>query len=374
MARKRLLCLLFAALLLFTTVPVASASSGVYFTMLNSNAPDALQSGTMPFVRNGNIYVPQSVLTRLGISVTRWTGGLLLSSGDLYVMFDQENGSNTTSAGGSLSAAPLSRSGTNFFPVGSTGSATGALAAFFGINFQIVQTEPAPTVRLYTALGPLSHAAVQRNGDSLFRLTYRYNTFTGNVTDEADNAAPDSPAQPPSDPITPDGAADSPDEPNNPAAAPVSLSFVGLTAETDALLDALRRTGIPAGFFVTAADALAYPDLVRRLHGEGHYLGIYLIEYAEAEYAAASQALFEAARLRTVLVAASARDVAREADDLGLVVFDSPVRPIPNRDASAQLTGNLLLENNGNTQAISALPGIIRSNALRVVSFVSSLF
>ncbi|MCL2588502.1 MAG: hypothetical protein FWD84_03735 [Oscillospiraceae bacterium] len=379
MTRRRLFCLFLAVLMLFTLAPVATASSGVYFTMLNSNAPDSLSSGTMPFVRNGNIYVPQSVLERLGISVSRPAGELHLFSGTTYIVFDLVNGGNVTSDGGSLSVSPLARFGTTFFPVGSTGSATGALSSLFGINFHIVQTDPAPTVRLYnTSLGTLSHSAVLNNGELLFGFEARYNTFTGNHTGETGGSTVgETPAPPtttpntPSTPGTPDDDADEPDRPTG----PVSLSFVGLTAETDTLLDALRQSNVPAGFFLTAEDASLHPDLVRRLQGEGHQVGIYLSADAEEEYTAASEALFEAARVRTVLVTTGTGTVAQDAYDLGLVVFDSAVRQVPTGDALERLTGNLLLHaGNGNTQALAALPGAIRSNALRVVSFVSSLF
>ena len=375
MTRKRLICLFLAALLLLTLVPVASASVDVYFTMVNSNAPDTLQAGTMPVVRSGNVYVPGSVLRRLGVSSIQESDTLwltLVSDTSVYIQFDLSAGTATTSAGGSISATPMSRSGGFFFPIGTTGSARGSVASHFGINFQFIQTEPAPTVRLYnTAVGTLSHNAVLRNGELLFDLTARYNAYLGIPSGGGDIGTPPLPPDTPGH--TPPGGPTEPEDPTAPL-GPVSLSFVGLSQETGALLDALRLTRIPAGFFVTAEDALNHPDLIRRLHGEGHQVGIFLTTDAEAEYHAASEVLFEVARLRTVLVAARTWDVARDAYDLGLVVFESNLRQMPSGATLDRLTGNLLLDNvGGNAHALAALPAVIRGNALRVVSFVSSL-
>ena len=392
MTCKRLLCLLLAALLVLSFAPVASASSGVYFTMINSEEPADLETGTMPFVRNGTIYVPQSTLEQLEIIFAHVSGALHLVhawDAEVYVIFDLESGENVTGDGGPLPIAPLSRFGTFFFPVGNTASVAGPLASYFGINLQIIETEPAPTVRLYNGpLGRLSHNVILRNGDLLFGLTERYAAFTGNAVGETGSAtvvAPETPNAPPSDTENGPGTGGAPDTGTAPdqdgqtppvlPSGPVSISFVGLSAQTDTLLDALRQARISAGFFVTAEDALAHPDLVRRLHGEGHQLGIFLTETAEQEYRAASEALFEVARLRTVFVATTSPGVAQAAEAMGLLVFDSDLRQMTGGAALESLTGDLLLDSaNGNAYALAALPEVLRNNALRVVSFVRSLF
>ncbi len=39
------------------------------------------------------------------------------------------------------------------------------------------------------------------------------------------------------------------------------------------ILDLLKKHGLAASFFIPGHTALAYPDLVRRIHGEGHEIG-----------------------------------------------------------------------------------------------------
>jgi len=332
----------------------------------------------MPFVRNGRIYVPQSTLEQLGIVFVHELGLVLLVKAEntsIHVLFDLESGDNITHDGVSLPISPLSRFGALFFPVGNTNSAREPLSVFFDINFQIIPTEPAPTVRLYNApIDLLSHNAVLRNGELLFGFTERYAAFTEDPSGETEGAVVTPPAEEPEAPGPPPEQEETPRPPV--PTGPVSISFVGLSADTDVLLDALRSARVPAGFFVTEEDVLAHPDLVRRLHGEGHQVGIFLSETAEEEYRAASEALFEAARLWTVLVAAGSREVAEDAYSLGLVVFDSNVRQIPSGTALETLSGNLLLDNSapGSAFTLAAIPGELRGSAFLVVSFVRSLF
>jgi len=383
MIRKRFACLILAALMLITAVPIVSAaSSEVYFTMINSNSPEPLQANTMPFLRGGNIYVPLSTLGRLGLISMRHPREVrLFVSGNTreYIHFYLENNTARTSEGDSISAMPVYRFGTFFFPVGTTDSVNSAIVCFFDINFQLINAEPAPIVRLYNqAPGTLTHAALQRNGNNLFGLTLRYNTFVGTEEPPPPPTTPPQQPQPPADnnnpPSEPPAEDDSPAVPTAPP-VPVSLSFVGLTSASDSLLDALYMTQISAGFFLTAEDALTHPDLIRRLHGEGHQVGIFLEQDADREYAEASAALFDAARLRTVLVAAQTEEAAAGAADLGLIVYDAQVRHQFSVSETEGIAGNLLLDSNSAAAyALSALPAFIRGGAHRVVRFINAIF
>jgi len=376
MKYKRILSVLLAALFLLSILPMAAATTPeVFFTMINSNAPETLQEGTMPFTRNGNVYVPLAILGRFGISSLRQGREIQLfrfDNTDDYIHFDLDSQTATTSGDRTISAMPVQRFGTLFFPVGTTASAEGAILSFFGIHFQVIYIDPAPIVRLYDpAMNSLSHNAVQRNADSLFGLTLHYNAFV----DEQD-----APISLPQTPNTPGGGGDvqtTPSVPDTPdpeqANTPISFSFVGLTEDSDALLDALYSARISAGFFLTAEDARTHPDLVRRLHGEGHQVGIYLAEEADQEYAEASAALFDAARLRTVIVTAESEDVTQAAEDLGLIIHAAPIH---RQFTTAEgLTGNLLFDSSGTAaQLLSALPNLLRGNSHRVLRFTSAVF
>jgi len=378
MRYKKIVCLLLAAVLLFSILPaVAATSSDVYFTMVNSNAPDALQESTMPIHRDGMFYVPLSVLLRLGVSSMRPPNEVrLFATGNqrTYIHVDLETGTATTNAGADIAAMPIQRFGTFFFPMGSANGAS-PLAAFFGISFRLIPSEPVPTVRLYQQIGPLTHNAVRQNGEVLFGFVDRYNAFTG-------GNAPSAPPNNDSNDILPPQLGggmtyqtQAPEAEPDASQDPVSLGFVGLREETEELLDALHASQIPAGFFLTAEDVLTHPDLVRRLHGEGHMVGIFLGADAKADYAAASRALFDAARLRTVLVTSEEEESLRVAKDLGLIVHEAPIRRELSPNGATGFAGHLLVHSDSTDGSpLLTLPDLIRSGAYRVVRFVHVIF
>ena len=381
--QRRIISLILAIFLLLSLAPAASAAPGVYFTMINTDAPETLDSRTMPLNRNGTMYVPLTTLGRLGIVATHGEDSVRLSlsrDAGVFVHFDLAEGTNVTQRGDSLSVAPLSRFGTFFFPVG--GTTTGPSMSHFGANYRLLSTEPAPIVRLYNeSLGLLTHNALLNNADTAYGLTARLNTFLGHQqTGETGSTTVSPPSPPPNSGneggnVPPEGPSETSQVPPAPPIS-VSVSFIGLGADTEELLDTLYRAGIPAGFFVTAEDITGHPDLIRRLHGEGHQLGIYLREDAEVEFIAASEALFSAARLRTVLVVAEDEAVAREADDLGVIVYGADIIRAFNGGAALEsISGDLLLDSDtANPYALTALANLLRSSGYRVSRVIHSIF
>jgi len=390
--KRRIACLLLAVLLLFSLPPAAVSSPGIIFTMINGNAPEPLLIQTMPVLINGNMHVPLSVLEQFGVSFSllpeNETSFRLAQGADVYIEFDLYDQSNITHQGATLAVTPISRHGTLFFPVSHTPTMPGPLAFFFDVNYQFLQISPAPVLRLYHDLGGVSHETLALEGEQLFNLTERLNTFTGSpiggtgptgggtvVTPSPPPPPPPPPSPPPQEENEGESGSESIDLDSLPVHQ-VYLSFIGLTDETEALLDRLSRARIPAGFFVTAEDVEAFPDLVRRIHGEGHQLGIYLTGDVEREFTAASRSLFDAARLRTVLVIAQTEDAALRADALGLIVYEAPVpHEFDNAERVGRLSGDLLVDSSSATAyALTALTDLLRSNAYRALRIVDSIF
>jgi hypothetical protein len=103
----------------------------------------------------------------------------------------------------------------------------------------------------------------------------------------------------------------------------VYLSFQGLP--TDGMLKALDQYGFKTCFFLTAQEIRQSPDLVRKLVGHGHSAGILCMEDTRKEYEEASSLLFEAALVKTLLVAAAPgyeNEVREAAEKLDLVCWD----------------------------------------------------
>lgn len=101
----------------------------------------------------------------------------------------------------------------------------------------------------------------------------------------------------------------------------VYLSFQGLPS--DMLLELLRTRELLSCFFISGDDILQNPDAVRRLVGEGHGIGILCSDNPGSEYERASELLFEAAHVKTVLIASASPENDAScrfaADSLGLV-------------------------------------------------------
>ena len=97
----------------------------------------------------------------------------------------------------------------------------------------------------------------------------------------------------------------------------VYLSFRDISAGSAErilyLLDAGAAPGLPACFFVSADDIMENPGLIRKISGSGHAIGIWLESGAYEEYLYVSALLFEAAKVKAVLVSADeAEDAAIE--------------------------------------------------------------
>jgi len=97
----------------------------------------------------------------------------------------------------------------------------------------------------------------------------------------------------------------------------VFLSFYDIAAgSVDSVLDMLgahTASGYHTCFFVSADDVLSDPGLIRRISGAGHTIGIRLRDGTLEEFDRTSGLLFEATKIRTVLVSVIGDDIGEEA-------------------------------------------------------------
>jgi hypothetical protein len=103
----------------------------------------------------------------------------------------------------------------------------------------------------------------------------------------------------------------------------VYLSFYKLSGDTFAeVLDQLKGAGYRCSFFISADEIPENADLLRRAAGEGHTIGIWLKTGQYDEYLKAAGLLYEAAKLRTLLIAADTAGTAEAtADAHGLIYW-----------------------------------------------------
>jgi len=154
----------------------------------------------------------------------------------------------------------------------------------------------------------------------------------------------------------------------------IHLNFYDVSEESATgilnMLDIQADYGYRSCFFVNTGDIRDNPGLIREISGSGHAIGILLLKGTYEEYLEASALLFEAAKVKTVLVSTDVliqtdRSVATEN---GLLLWESAQSLVdPEAQSVDMITAaipqergarqNLMFSCSENTASI--LPGII---------------
>jgi hypothetical protein len=220
------------------------------------------------------------------------------------------------------------------------------IKSFFGLTVSVISAEPATVIRIKNASAVLN--------DPTFVGTYKsamqtaYNEYLG-ITSS------DSPSSPPSVPPVIQTF----------EKVTVFLSFHDFTADRLALLlDILDTAEFKCAFFVGADEIAENADLLRRAAGSGHAIGIRLDTGEYDEYRLASELLFEAVKIKTLLVLSGGDAMltaAETADSNGLILCDAvDAYDEASELTLASLTGKLsALGREGSV--ISALPALRRA-------------
>ena len=355
-----------------------------YFVAINDTLLP-FRDDTMPFVSGGEIFISDKVFDFEGLGV--WA----ISSDDLefvrlyrgvsrYVDFYTARGVTEDQDGNTLFWPPARRVGSRFYlPLRQ-------VCDYFGLTFQttaisrdIIPEQQMYVVRIITTepfINGETFVGMNRNA-----IRSAYNEYFA-------------PALPPSPPPT--GGAVSPPPPTEeppPSFSDVTihLSFYDISAGSAGgildLLDIQAASGYHSGFFVSAADITEDPDLIRRVSGSGHTIGIWLSEGTFAEYLETSALLFEAAKVRTVLVSASeAEEAAIEtAAANGLLFWESAHSLVDYNMLSVTAVTATIPQESGarrnlmfscSENAASVLPGVysfLRVNEYRVMRITETV-
>ena len=288
--RKRLVALLvcLALLPLAGAGPAArgEASSGASLTFLSVNdlVPPELINAIVWY--GGREYVPWQVFANYGLGVHysffQSSQTAYLYTDDRQLFFDLKNTSTFDGYGYYYSAHAIYLGGAVYLPLRLTCSffdlrVSTISGSDYGVIARIV-TEPVLTDE------ELHHAATSH----MRRYYERY---------QGETPEPTAPPAETEKPVTHEGAT-------------LSLSFTGLPAGE--LLDRMKREGLRTAFFVTAEQVRSDPALLRRIAGEGHWLGVLCLEDPETEWPETAALIFAAARDLTLLLAAG-EDVAESA-------------------------------------------------------------
>ena len=290
--RKTAAAIIVLSLMAIHAAPVPSqASTAPYFIAVNDTLLPFDDGGALQ-IRGGEFYVPRGLFRNLGL----WSFAnaerehARIYNADRHIDFYTLDGLTMDIYGNFLNWPPPYRAGSVFYvPLRHVCDYFGLSLEIISISRDIIPEQQMQLIRI--TAGNMhtqdSNAFVMANRDALRNAYYsHFSSQPGDTT------------RPPADPEPPPTYSD----------VTIYLSFHNLDAgNLGMILDALSHPdarGYRAAFFVSADEISGHAGLIRRIAGSGHAIGIWLEEGTAGEYLDASTLLFEAAKVRTVLVSA----------------------------------------------------------------------
>ena len=262
-----------------------------------------LDEGTMPARLGGEMYVPYSVFTSLGVSASSSGGVLDLSANGETLSFSTEEGYVYDQNLVSYSTPAYSMNGTIYVPVK-------LCCGKFGLSYSTLTVSGESVLRIADGSAQSDAAFVAAHSTVIENTIDDYNGGTPSKPDRNNGNANTNP-KPAADP----DKAEIPKVEEKPAKKPsrVYLAYYGTTNEhTAEILDALHDSGRQAAFFLPVDTEKWDDDLVRRIAAEGHTVAL-LLDADDTVSGADMTAALSAANARlTLLTGAAARIIANQ--------------------------------------------------------------
>lgn len=298
----------------------AFAEDIVYFTAINNTILN-LDKKTMPIKYKSMIYVPFKVFNSRDLGVysiySQSKQVVLLSDGEKSLYFDMLAGNSYDGEENEYSYSALFVNETAYIPAYFTSD-------FFGVGCSYLRSDIGHIIRLIKgdALpdSDFLSGAISIMEDKLEQFAEEQRPEpTPPPVQPTSSDRPTTPTVKPTQPPPGESSAPRPtvspsvptDDPVDRHDVSVFLSGLGLGEHTSGQIDVLKSFGFTACFFVEAEEVRLYPDVVRKIIGEGFGIGLLIRSDAESEYRAFSDALFEAAH-ETSFLAAAAPGLAEE--------------------------------------------------------------
>lgn len=267
--KRRLLgALLTVVLCLGLLAPIPVSAADLYFTSINDNL-QPLTADTMPVWSGGTLYVPYSVFdsnstgVKLGLecSYERTSNTVTLYNLRKMLVFDLDAGiSRNELTGETFSAKAITRNSRPYLPLY-------LVCDFFGLTYSYNTISQGYLVRIKSSAVVLSDEMfIDAAGDFINRRLREYYQSLNPSTDTGSGSGS-------STVVTPTPVPDD-DEDEGSATVRTYLAFrCEDAAGTTAVLDALGE-GTYTLFLLTPQVMEENPDLVRRILGSGHSIGI----------------------------------------------------------------------------------------------------
>ena len=258
--KQFLLALLAAALALGAAIPVFASSGNVNLMAVNDTVLIEVTIDNMPRTAGGLLYVPYTMLSYLDTNINLGVNALystvertvLVTDGQRGVVFDTRANTAEDLSGNPVSARAMVRNNMAFVPID-------WLCEYFGsISCTRTRTRYGTLIRLTSSAAILSDESFVNAADNLLASSLNHYLASGGRGEGEDPA--------------PSGSAAASKPPSG-GELYLALRWGSEAAECAQLLEA---RGLRSLFLFTPAQLQEQDDLVRRLAGSGHTVGLAL--------------------------------------------------------------------------------------------------
>jgi hypothetical protein len=362
--KKRIAALFVALSLMSALMPTVShAAIAPYFVAVNDTLlPFA--TDTMPYISSGEFFVPVKVLEGLGVfsfssNVSEFVR--LYRGVSRYVDFYTATRVTEDQDGNTLYWPSARRIGNRFYvPLRQSCDYFSMTYDIIEVPHEIISNEKMWIIRIASGASFNNPTFVSLNKNTLRTM---YNEYYA-------------PVVPPSAPTVDVTAPPPPtvEPPPDYSSITIHLSFFDISGDNAGgildLLDIQAAFGYHSCFFVNSGDIRENAGLIRRISASGHTIGIMLAEGTYEEYLETSELLFEAAKIKTILVSTDESILADKTlmEGSGLILWENPENIADHENQSVEgiidtipkesgQRRNLMFSCSEGTAAI--LPGII---------------
>lgn len=335
---RRLIPILLAALLLCALIFPASGAT-VYFMSVNDMVLE-MTAENMPLVVSSVLYVPYTMfssrITNVDLGVraqySASRGILTVTDGEKTVTFDTRRNTAYDENGTTVRAQAVVRNSMAFLPVH-------WLCNYFPtVRYTLNHTPHGILVRIVNDAVKLTDAQfVDAATDMLYENLLRYQS---SIAEPDPSPSPTATATPEPTPT----ASPSPSPPPTTTPAPTPEVWLAFRAgsNTAEAADALEKAGLQGLFLFTSSELIVQDDLVRRLIGHGHQVGLALTgsdpESCLTQLTVGRQLMSDIARCPVFIVSAAELDAEHHQTlrDTGCTIWSATLEA-GNTDSAALL-------------------------------------
>lgn len=352
----------------------ARAAGSIYLTAVNENLLE-LTTDTMPTWSGGVLYVPYTVFDGSYTGINLWIsssyrreeGTVTLFSLQQTVVFDLNRGTSYNPiTEESLSGKAILRNGKPYVPVA-------MVCSLFGLTYSVIEIDEGYIVRIKSSGVVLSDAVFVDSAQNSIRSRLR-DYYQANQSQPTPGVLPPTYENTTTDEPEPDITV--PDDPVDEDVIPTYLAFrCEDTQGLSAILDALDSRSQRAVFFFEGDGLLREDDLLYRILGSGHSVGL----IAQGRSASATRRLLEQANETLAQVGYTRTSIALVPDSQraeleadGWICWDETAEAVPTEGISSSTYASQVLSRIDGNRARVYLTLDAGSETARVLSTLLS--